>query len=195
MTLTPLSIWCAVLTIVVVTVAVITDLLWRRIPNFLTLPAFCAAVIVRATFQDWAGLALALAGGVAAPMLLLVIHGGKGIGMGDLKLAAALGAALGPAMAVVSVFLSAVAGGVIAMVVMFKPGGQLREIAEVLLIGLPFVKKDRDAPALDAGRQASETIPYGLAIGAGFLAALAVYLWTGNENWFLAFVGIAANGS
>lgn len=190
---TPFSIWCAVLTIVVVTVAVITDLLWRRIPNILTIPAFVLAVFVRAFFQGWAGSGLALAGGVIAPVLLLVIHGGKGIGMGDLKLAAVIGAVLGPVMAIVAIFASAIAGGIIAVAVMLKPGGQLRSFMDVFSIGLTFGKKKKVNDAPDKSRTSVETIPYGLAIGAGSLVTLAVYLWTGNENWFLSLVGIAAN--
>ena len=51
--------------------------------------AFFAAIIVRMFFQGWVGLVLALSGAVLAPALLLLMHGGRGIGMGDLKLAAA----------------------------------------------------------------------------------------------------------
>ena len=189
----PFAIWCVLSTIVVVTVAVITDLLWRRIPNFLTIPAFVLAVVVRLVFQGWTGLGLAIAGAVAAPVLLLLMHGGKGIGMGDLKLTAAIGAMLGPVMAVVTVLLSAVAGGLLAILMMLRPGGQLAELVSVLSIGIPFIKKRKsdDAPAED--QTSMETMPYGLAIGAGSLMTLAVYWWTGNENWFLSFVGIAVN--
>jgi prepilin peptidase CpaA len=188
-----MSIWCIALTTIVVAVAVTTDLLWRRIPNILTIPAFALAVVVRTFFQGWTGLGLALAGAAVAPVLLLLLHGGKGIGMGDLKLTAVIGAALGPVMAVVMVLLSAVAGGVLAIAMMLKPGGQLAGLMSVLLIGLPFRKKKgvEDAPA--ESECSSEAMPYGLAIGAGSLLTLAVYWWTGNENWFLSFVKIAVN--
>lgn len=190
---TPFAIWCVLLTIVVVTVAVITDLLWRRIPNFLTIPAFVVAVVLRSVFQGWAGFGLAIAGALAAPVLLLLIHGGKGIGMGDLKLTAAVGAMLGPVMAIVAVLFSAVAGGLLAIAMMMSPGGQLAQLTSVLSIGLPFVRKRKGEEAPDESRNSTETIPYGLAIGAGSLMTLAVYWWTGNENWFLSFVGIAVN--
>ena len=190
---TPFAIWCVLVTIVVVTVAVITDLLWRRIPNFLTIPAFVVAVVVRSVFQGWTGFGLAIAGAVAAPVLLLLIHGGKGIGMGDLKLTAAVGAMLGPVMAIVAVLLSAVAGGLLAIAMMMRPGGQLAQLTSVLSIGLPFVRKRKGEEAPDESRNSTETMPYGLAIGAGSLMTLAVYWWTGNEHWFLSLVGIAVN--
>lgn len=178
--------------VVVVTVAVITDLRWRRIPNFLTFPAFFLAVVVRVFFQGWTGLGLSVAGAIVAPVLLLLMHKGKGVGMGDLKLTMAIGAMLGPVMAVVMVLSSAVAGGVLAVGAMFRPGGQLAQFVSVFSIGLPFFrkKKGEDTPA---GSRSNETIPYGLAIGAGALMTLAVYLWTGNEYWVLSFAKIAVS--
>jgi prepilin peptidase CpaA len=190
---TPFAIWCVLVTIVVVTVAVVTDLLWRRIPNFLTIPAFVLAVVVRSVFQGWTGIGLAIAGAAAAPVLLLLLHGGKGIGMGDLKLMAAIGAMFGPMMAVVTVLLSAVVGGLIAILLMMRPGGQLADFLSVLSIGIPFIKKRKAEDAPTESQASTETMPYGLAIGAGSLLTLAVYWWTGNENWFLTFVKIAAN--
>ncbi len=189
---TPMSIWCITLTTIVVAVAVTTDLLWRRIPNFLTFPAFVLAVVVRVFFQGWTGLGLALAGAALAPVLLLLLHGGKGIGMGDLKLTAVIGAAFGPVMAVVMVLLSAVAGGVISIAAMLKSGGQLAWLVNMISIGLPFRRKKEENNAPVESRPSIEAIPYGLAIGAGSLMTSAVYWWTGNENWFLSFIRIAA---
>lgn len=191
MTLSPFSICSGLLIVVVVTVAVITDLRWRRIPNFLTFPTFLAAVVVRTFFQGWTGAGLALLGAVVAPVLLLIIRGGKGLGMGDIKLTMAVGAILGPAMALVMVLSTAVAGGVLAIAMMLRPGGQLRELISVLLIGLPFVKKRKGNESSAETRTPVETMPYGLAIGAGSLITLAVYWWTGNEYWFLSLVKIA----
>jgi prepilin peptidase CpaA len=190
----PFSIWCALLIIVVVTVAVITDLRWRRIPNFLTFPAFAGAVVVRTFFDGWAGLGLAIAGALVAPVLLMLVRGLKKIGMGDLKLTMAIGAVLGPAMAVVMVLFSAIVGGILAIGMSLRPGGPLRELVSVLSIGLPFVKRKKkgdDAPV--ENRSSNETLPYGLAIGAGSLITLAVYWWTGNEYWFLSLVKITGS--
>jgi prepilin peptidase CpaA len=190
----PLSLWCIILTIAVVVMAVITDLRWRRIPNLLTFPAFFVAIAIRMFFQGWVGLALALSGAVLAPTLLLLMHGGRGIGMGDLKLAAVIGALLGPAMALVTMLITAIAGGLLAVATLLKPGGSLTQLFSTLMIGIPFLKKNRgEATPVETNNPASATIPYGVAIGVGSLITLAVYWWTGNENWFLSFVGIAAN--
>lgn len=83
---TSLSIWSGALTILLLGAAVTTDLRSRRIPNTLTLTTIAVAVIGRAIVQGWPGLAVALSGAVVAPLLLFVLHTGKGLGMGDLKL-------------------------------------------------------------------------------------------------------------
>lgn len=188
---------CVVLTGFLVGTSVITDLRWRRIPNFLTFPAFGAALIIRIVFQGWVGLGLALAGAVIAPVILLLLHGGKGLGMGDVKLAAAIGAIVGPVLAIATMLASAVAGGILAIAWMLRPGGQLA-IFSPLLIGLQFWKKNNKkkrknkSPVVTESRVTS-TVPYGIAIGAGSLFTLVVFWWTGHANWLFSFVGIAAN--
>jgi prepilin peptidase CpaA len=191
---TSLAICCALLTVVLVGVAMITDLRWRRIPNFLTFPALGLALVVRIGFQGWAGLGVALGGAVLAPGLLLLMHGGRGLGMGDLKLAAGIGAIVGPLVAVATMLLSAIAGGLLAIACMLRPGTQVAQTVSVFLISLPFVKKQRkeNSPPV-AIRTEATTMPYGVALGVGTLAALLLCWWTGYLTWFLSFVEIAAN--
>jgi len=172
----------------------ITDLRWRRIPNVLTFPAFGLALAVRIAFQGWAGLGFALGGAVLAPLLLSAMHGGKGLGMGDLKLAAAVGALLGPVLAVTAILISAVAGGVMAIGLLTARGGGLAQLFSTFLIGLPFVKKTAPDDSATADEiPVAVTMPYGVAIGVGTLLTTAVCLWTGQEAWLLSFVGIAAS--
>ncbi len=188
----PLPIWCAALTTMLVGAAMITDLRSRRIPNYLTLPTLGLALILRFAFQGWAGLGLALGGAALAPLLLLAMHGGKGLGMGDLKLAMAVGAIVGPLLAVVMMLVTALAGGVMALSIMTARGQGLAQFFSVLSIGLPFVKKAGESAGFEEA-PAPLTMPYGVAIGVGSLLTLAVCWWTGQDTWFLSFVGIAGN--
>jgi prepilin peptidase CpaA len=175
----------------------VTDIRWRRIPNFLTLPALCAALIVRTAIQGWSGLGLALAGAVISPLLLLLMHGGRGLGMGDLKLAVAIGAIAGPVMAAAMMLLSAVIGGIQAIVVMYCSGGLLSQLLGTFFIGFPFVKKTRTETKKEKLTVRTSpkmlTMPYGVAIGIGSLLTLVVSWWTGREDWILSLVKIAAN--
>jgi prepilin peptidase CpaA len=193
MSYSSLPIWCAALTTALVGTAMITDLRWRRIPNVLTFGAFGSALAIRIAFQGWAGLGLALGGAFLAPLLLLAMHGGKGLGMGDLKLAGAVGAIFGPVLAITMILISAVAGGVMAVTILTMRGGGLAQLFSTFLIGLPFTRKWRaNGPAVDDHAMVV-TMPYGIAIGVGSLITMAVCWWTGQEAWFLSFVGIAGS--
>lgn len=177
---TTLETLCAVSTSIVVVAAIITDLRSRRIPNVLTFTAFGLALLVRVYFQGWLGLGIALCGAVVAPGVLLLMHMGRGLGMGDIKLAAAVGAFLGPMLALVSMIAAMVAGGILAIALLMRRGQLMAEFFSLCLIGLPFVKarKSADQPAAaPAGAETALTMPYGVAIGIGSLATLAVVTW------------------
>jgi prepilin peptidase CpaA len=192
----PLPNWCVVLTVALVGVAVITDVRWRRIPNSLTFMGLALAIVIRFAFQGWAGLGLALSGAIVAPLLLLAMHGGKGLGMGDLKLAMAVGAIVGPLLAVAAMLIAAIAGGVMAVTILTMRGRGLAPMLGVFMIGLPFRKKAREArdaregsrPERAVNDEGPLTMPYGVAIGAGSLITLAACWWTGQEAWILSFV-------
>lgn len=191
---TTLAIWCAGLTVVLTVATVITDVRWRRIPNFLTLPAFGAALVLRIGLQGWPGLSVALGGALLAPGLLLLLHGGKGLGMGDLKLAAAIGAIVGPLLAVASTLFAAIAGGILGIVWMLKPGSPLADTLSTFSIGFPFPKSNtKQGPPPAVLSTANATMPYGVALGVGSVAALVAGWWTGHLIWFLSFVEIVAN--
>jgi len=166
---------CAVSTAIVVVGAIITDLRSRRIPNALTFTAFGVALAVRFAFQGWLGLGLALMGAVIAPGVLLLLHMGRGLGMGDLKLAAAVGAFLGPMPAVAAMLCSALIGGVLAIALLMRRGQLLSEFFGLCLIGLPFL--NRKSVDLPVNAPVVTTMPYGVAIGIGSLVTMAVYAW------------------
>jgi prepilin peptidase CpaA len=95
--------------------ASITDLRSRRIPNWLVLPFLGAGIVASAVGFGWSGFERSL-GGIA---LAVVIMGGPvwlhGIGMGDLKLCAAVGAWIWPAQMVIALIAMGIAGGAMAL--------------------------------------------------------------------------------
>ena len=97
--------------------ACVTDLRHGRIPNALTFPAALAGLALHA----WAGGtqgALMSAGGLGLGLLIwLPLYAVGGIGGGDVKLLAAFGALLGPANTLHVALASAIAGGVLAVLV------------------------------------------------------------------------------
>jgi prepilin peptidase CpaA len=78
-------------------VACVTDIRTRRIPNWLTFGAAAAAVVFHAVMAPSAGLMLALSGWFVGALMMFAPFALRGLGGGDVKLVAALGAWLGPA--------------------------------------------------------------------------------------------------
>jgi leader peptidase (prepilin peptidase) / N-methyltransferase len=137
---------CAV--IVAVTV---TDLERRIVPNRIVVPALAVALVVQTARDpsvEWL-VAAAAAGGF---FLLLALVYPAGLGMGDVKLAAFMGAWLGRDVAV-ALFVGSLAGAVAAVVVLALQGSSGRKVT------LPYV------PALAVGAVV------GLFFGAALLDA------------------------
>ena len=93
-----------------------TDLISYRVPNVVTYPAIVGAIVVGALMPD-ADILEVLAGGALTGGVLLVpslITGGIGMGMGDVKLAAFVGLAIGFTHAAPAMLIMAIGGGVVA---------------------------------------------------------------------------------
>jgi leader peptidase (prepilin peptidase)/N-methyltransferase len=100
----------------------IIDLDRRLIPDAIVLPALGAVLVLQIAFHPDHTLEWILASVGAAlfffiPMLIYP----AGMGMGDVKLAALLGAALGRSVTV-AIFLALLAGGVVALLVLAREG-------------------------------------------------------------------------
>ena len=97
--------------------ACVTDLQSRRIPNWLTFGAAAAALVFHTAAPTGGGLMFAAAGWLVGALILFLPFALRGLGGGDVKLVAALGAWLGPANVIWLALYAGVAGGVMAVVV------------------------------------------------------------------------------
>ena len=146
-------------------VAVVLDVRERRIPNALTLPLAVAGLSIGAISGGIGGLMVAIAGCVAGGLLFLVPVAKLGWGMGDLKLAAALGAVGGPLFALWMGLYAMAAGGLFALIWLTRQG-QLSRVAGGM---------QRDLRAGQVPRARSGlSIPYAVPIAAGVAIALLV---------------------
>lgn len=100
--------------IAVLTAAVVTDLRGHRIPNALTLPAICMGILLQSLATGWSGAGQAMAGVLAGLACFAPFYLGKGMGAGDVKLLAAVGAFLGPLHALQAAILALCAGALMA---------------------------------------------------------------------------------
>jgi len=101
--------------VVVLVVASGIDLRTRRIPNWLSVPFLLCGLIVPAIAGGWARLGTSFAGFGLALLLFGLPCFLRGMGMGDLKLAAGVGAWIGPGQFWLAFIMTAIVGGIVAV--------------------------------------------------------------------------------
>ena len=155
------------------------DLASRRVPNRLTVGLVALGVVVRAGIGGWTAGAWGVAGAAVGLGLLLLPFARGWMGGGDVKLAGAIGAWLGPAGAAWSVLIGLALGGLLAAATLALGGAALRaEVATNLKNALyaqrvPVVRR----------RPASKVVPLAVALAA---AALAVLVQQGGLDAFVS---------
>lgn len=159
-------------TVVVVAIATITDLRSRRIPNWLVLPFLVVGLVMSGWVHGKHGVAQSLEGLLLGGVLMGVLAALGGMGMGDVKLCAAIGAWIGPAQLLVALVVMALAGGVMALCWAVAGGfaGQLFSNTGELLAG--FGKRGlRPHPELVLNNPRARKMPYAPAIAIGTLVS------------------------
>jgi prepilin peptidase CpaA len=110
-------------------VATVIDLRTRRIPNELTMALTGVGVALAASGLSGISLWGSIAGFALGLALMTPGHLLGATGAGDVKLMAAVGAVVGPATVVTAFLLTAIAGGVLAVVVAKRRGRLAATIA------------------------------------------------------------------
>jgi prepilin peptidase CpaA len=150
-----------------------TDLKSRRIPNVLTFGASVGALAFHAITMGWAGLGESAAGWLVGLALFLPFFVLRGIGGGDVKLVAALGAWVGPGQALWLGLWSAIAGGPLALLVALSRGYTRQAIRNVWsLLTFWRVQGLRPHPGLTLDAPGSPRLPYALPITVGLIVTL-----------------------
>jgi prepilin peptidase CpaA len=159
-------------TLIVVTVATFTDLRSRRIPNWLVLPFMAAGIIVSTWLHGWHGLGQSLSGLVLGGLLFGILCWLGGMGMGDVKLCAAIGAWIGPSQLMFALVITGFAGGIMALCWAIAGGfvGDLFKNTGDLVVG--FTKHGlRPNPELVLENPSARKMPYAPAIAIGTLVS------------------------
>jgi prepilin peptidase CpaA len=168
------------LAVAVALTAGIIDAGSRRIPNRLTYFSMIAGLLLQALVYGWRGLLLGLEGAVLFGGVFLLFYLVRAMGAGDVKLAAALGCIIGPANSWQVMFTTAVAGGVLAVLVMIFTGRVLQTLRNTLAVaGFHVLHGLRTHPVVNLDNPAAVRMPYGLAFAAGTLYwAIFMHSWS-----------------
>jgi prepilin peptidase CpaA len=114
--------------------ASVTDIRSRRIPNVLTFGAAIGAFCLQGFIGGPEGLRLALFGWLVGAAIFFVPFALGGLGAGDVKLLAALGALLGPREALWLALYTGISGGVMALAVALMHGYLRQALSNVRLL-------------------------------------------------------------
>lgn len=157
------------------------DVKTAKVPNWLTSGAIVTGLLARALLAGWHGMAAGLLGALFGGGVLFLPFLARGIGGGDVKLMAAVGAWVGMRHALALILATAIAGGVLAVgyIIFRKRAGDIVwRVANVIRFHL--VSGIEPHPALQAQTSESMRFPYSLAIAAGALfvfVSIAAPVW------------------
>lgn len=153
--------------------ACVTDVRSRRIPNALTFGAALAGIAVHVWLDGADGLKTAAGGWLVGTLLFLPFFLLRGMGGGDVKLLAALGAWLGPDRTIWLALYSLAAGGVFGVAVALTYGYLRTAVRNV--IGIVAYWRDfglRPVPEMTLDTSNSPKLAFALPILAGTVITL-----------------------
>lgn len=157
-------------TLIVLAIATFTDVRSCRIPNWLVLPFLVAGIAVSGWMHGWHGIGQSLLGIGLGTIILGFFCWMGGMGMGDVKLCAAVGAWIGPAQLMVALVLTGIVGGIMALCWAIGGGfvGEMLSGTSDLIFGLGK-RGLRPHPELVLDNPLTRKMPYAPAIAIGTL--------------------------
>jgi prepilin peptidase CpaA len=163
----------ATIAVAVALVGCVFDLHSRRIPNVLTFGGAVAALIVSALMGGLGAVESGVAGWAVAAALWLPIYALGGMGAGDVKLMAAIGAWLGPATVIYAALYAAIAGAVFALGLAMARGCVRQTFTNVQLLLIHWrVAGFTPHPELNLATATSPRLAYAVPILVGTMAAI-----------------------
>jgi len=163
-------------TVVVLAIATFTDIHSRRIPNWLVLPFLCVGVGMSYWFGGWHGVGQSFSGVALGASIYGVLCWMGGMGMGDLKLVAAIGAWVGPSQLLTALILTGIVGALMALS-WAAVGGFLGDMFGNVA-GLMLHIKERGVrphPTLVISNAKTHRMPYAPAIAIGTLVSFLAH--------------------
>jgi prepilin peptidase CpaA len=163
--------WIDYLLMALLAICVITDLKERKIYNKVLLPGLITGLILNSATGGISGLGYALIGTAVGFSILLIPYFLGGMGAGDVKLLAVIGGLKGTVFVLTTAVYMALAGGILALFVLFFRKGALNRIKQIgnFLGGL---RSGMRIPISFDKESLNATYPYGVAIAIGAAAAV-----------------------
>jgi len=164
----------------VLIVAAVIDGWKLKVPNWLTFPLVVCGWIYSGIFFGWEGLGYSLFGTVVGLGLLLPAYAIGGMGAGDVKMLAGIGAWIWGTNTFYAFCISAIVGGIIAviMVVLQKKWQHPTSQFSAILTEIMVVRAPTTLSEIAADRKSSMMLlPYGIPITIG---TIGYFIWIGT---------------
>jgi prepilin peptidase CpaA len=156
------------------------DVTRRKIPNLLVFAGLTGGLALRA-LGGWPPLGAGLAGAGLAFVITFPLFALRGLGGGDVKLFAAVGAFMGPAGFFAALLASAIIGGALGLVLAIRRGVLLPVLLNVKDLALNAATLGKAGERMTLETPGALTVPYGAAIALGSVAVW--FLQPGGVPW------------
>lgn len=173
---------CLLVSVVLIFAAVI-DGLKLKVPNWITFPMIICGWLASSYFFGWSGLFYSLIGTGVGLALLLPAYAIGGMGAGDVKLLAGVGAWVWGSVTFFSFCVSAVIGGLIAIGMVVVSGKVRHHVFQfrALASEIATVRDPEELACAAAERKSTMMLlPYGIPIAIG---TIAYFAWMGFLMW------------
>ncbi len=166
----------------VLIISLVTDIKKRKILNIVTLPAILIGLVFYTITLGWDGFLFSGKGFLVGLGLLLIPYLLGGMGAGDVKLMAAIGALTGTTFTFNSFIYTGLIGGIIALILIIKSKGLYNSLKSFwlllksLIFKVLFLRSELGEIVLknEKGTGSGITFPYGVAIVLGTVCAFVV---------------------
>ncbi len=160
-------------------VAAVTDIRQFKIYNVLTLPLIATGLAYHAVFLGWDGLLQSCAGACVGALVPFILYILGGMGAGDVKLLAGIGAWVGGPAAAFIVAVSSIAAGVYALFLIVRYGRVRQTLTnfrvmfyQVRALSAHIGPEERTESLVERPDVRTRLIPFGAMV------AIAVIAWT-----------------
>ncbi len=176
---TVLANWTVWLVTVVLIVAAAIDGWKLKVPNWITFPMIISGWIYSTVAFGWPGLGWSLAGTAVGLALLMPAYAIGGMGAGDVKLLAGVGAWMWSTVTLYAFCVSALVGGGIAVGMVLARGAWQKHRDQFLMIWseITTIRNPEQLATIAAERKSSMfLLPYGIPIAIG---TIGYFAWAG----------------
>lgn len=177
--ITLLEHWPIWLVSVTLILAAVIDGFERRVPNWIAFPMIVSGWIYSVSMFGWEGLLWSIGGTAAGLLLLLPAYAIGGMGAGDVKLLAGVGAWVHCTHVLYAFCLSAIIGAVIAVGMVLLQKAWKKHMAQfwMILSEITTIRNPSELSSIAAERKSSMLLlPYGIPIALG---SIVYFIWQG----------------